>query len=140
MIEVDQLVKTYGTVHAVQGLSLTVRDGEILGLVGPNGAGKTTTVRMLVGLIRPASGRGRLLGRGRATGRRRARRDERRQRRGTAAAEQRPSAQPDAVENEPSVTDDNWSAGPATRDSTIRRPSMRGRIRREQRVDDLSSH
>jgi len=62
MIEVDGLVKSYGTVRAVQGLSLTVRKGEILGLVGPNGAGKTTTLRCMTGIIPPTSGRVRIAG------------------------------------------------------------------------------
>ena len=53
MIEVDGLVKTYGSVQAVQGLSFAVRKGEILGLVGPNGAGKTTTLRCMTGIIPP---------------------------------------------------------------------------------------
>jgi ABC-2 type transport system ATP-binding protein len=62
MIEVDGLVKTYGAVLAVQGLSLQVRQGEILGLVGPNGAGKTTTLRCMTGIIPPTSGRVRIAG------------------------------------------------------------------------------
>jgi len=62
MIEVDGLVKNYGTVQAVSGLSLTVRKGEILGLVGPNGAGKTTTLRCMTGIIPPTSGRVRIAG------------------------------------------------------------------------------
>jgi ABC-2 type transport system ATP-binding protein len=62
MIEVDGLVKTYGTVEAVQGLSFAVRKGEILGLVGPNGAGKTTTLRCMTGIIPPTSGRIRIGG------------------------------------------------------------------------------
>jgi ABC-2 type transport system ATP-binding protein len=57
MIAIEDLVKTYGSVHAVEGLSLTVRAGEILGLVGPNGAGKTTTLRCVTGIIPPTSGR-----------------------------------------------------------------------------------
>jgi ABC-2 type transport system ATP-binding protein len=57
MIAVEDLVKTYGSVHAVQGLSLAVPAGEILGLVGPNGAGKTTTLRCMTGIIPPTSGR-----------------------------------------------------------------------------------
>ena len=57
MIEVDSLSKTYGSVQAVQGLSLAVGAGEILGLVGPNGAGKTTTLRCMTGIIPPSSGR-----------------------------------------------------------------------------------
>ena len=62
MIDVDGLVKTYGAVHAVQGLSFAVRKGEILGLVGPNGAGKTTTLRCMTGIIPPTSGRVRIAG------------------------------------------------------------------------------
>jgi ABC-2 type transport system ATP-binding protein len=62
VIEVDGLVKTYGTLQAVQGLSLTVRKGEIVGLVGPNGAGKTTTLRCVTGIIPPTSGRVRIGG------------------------------------------------------------------------------
>jgi len=62
MIEVEGLVKTYGAVQAVQGLSFAVRKGEILGLVGPNGAGKTTTLRCMTGIIPPTSGRIRIAG------------------------------------------------------------------------------
>ena len=62
MIEVEALIKTYGSVQAVQGLSLAVRSGEILGLVGPNGAGKTTTLRCMTGIIPPTSGRVRIDG------------------------------------------------------------------------------
>jgi ABC-2 type transport system ATP-binding protein len=62
MIEVEGLVKTYGAVRAVSGLSLTVKKGEILGLVGPNGAGKTTTLRCMTGIIPPTSGRVRIAG------------------------------------------------------------------------------
>ena len=62
MIEVEGLDKEYGTVHAVQGLSFTVRKGEILGLVGPNGAGKTTTLRCMTGIIPPTSGSIRIAG------------------------------------------------------------------------------
>jgi ABC-2 type transport system ATP-binding protein len=62
MIEVENLVKTYGPVQAVQGLSLAVQAGEILGLVGPNGAGKTTTLRCLTGIIPPTSGRVKIAG------------------------------------------------------------------------------
>jgi ABC-2 type transport system ATP-binding protein len=57
MIAIENLVKTYGSVHAVSGLSLAVSSGEILGLVGPNGAGKTTTLRCVTGIIPPSSGR-----------------------------------------------------------------------------------
>jgi len=57
MIEVDELTKTYGELRAVDGLSLRVEAGEILGLVGPNGAGKTTALRCLAGIIPPGGGR-----------------------------------------------------------------------------------
>jgi ABC-2 type transport system ATP-binding protein len=57
MIEVESLVKLYGTLRAVDGLSFRVERGEILGLVGPNGAGKTTTLRCLTGIIPPSEGR-----------------------------------------------------------------------------------
>ncbi|TDB87027.1 ATP-binding cassette domain-containing protein [Actinomadura sp. KC216] len=56
-IEADGLVKTYpGDVRALDGLSITVGRGEILGLLGPNGAGKSTTVKILTTLIRPDAG------------------------------------------------------------------------------------
>ena len=57
MIEIHDLVKAYDGFRAVDGLSLRVERGEILGLVGPNGAGKTTTLRCLAGIIPPTSGR-----------------------------------------------------------------------------------
>ncbi len=62
-IEADGLVRTFGHLRALDGLSLAVRPGEILGLVGPNGAGKTTFIRTLAGLLRPTGGRVRVLGR-----------------------------------------------------------------------------
>lgn len=52
----QQLTKRYGAFTALDGVSLSVDAGEILGLIGPNGAGKTTTIKILVGLIRPTSG------------------------------------------------------------------------------------
>lgn len=57
VIVTEDLTKTYGSITAVDHLSLKVRQGEVYGFLGPNGAGKTTTLRMLVGLIRPTSGR-----------------------------------------------------------------------------------
>lgn len=56
MIEVKNLVKHYGTVKAVDGVSFRCPDGQITGLLGPNGAGKSTTLRMIAGLVRPKSG------------------------------------------------------------------------------------
>jgi ABC-2 type transport system ATP-binding protein len=56
-IVAEELRKTYKTVQALDGLSFSVRDGEVFGLLGPNGAGKSTTVRVLTTLTRPDSGR-----------------------------------------------------------------------------------
>ena len=56
MIEVNNLVKTYGTHTAIDHLSFSVNPGEIVGLLGPNGAGKTTTMRILTGFMPPTSG------------------------------------------------------------------------------------
>jgi sodium transport system ATP-binding protein len=56
MIDVRQLRKSFGDVHAVQDVSFRAPDGEITGLLGPNGAGKTTTLRMLYGLLVPDAG------------------------------------------------------------------------------------
>src|SRR5476649_800465 len=56
MIEVKGLVKTYGTKRAVDGVSFTVRRGDILGFLGPNGAGKSTTMKMISGFLRPDAG------------------------------------------------------------------------------------
>lgn len=56
MIEVNGLVKTYGSKRAVDGVSFSVRRGDILGFLGPNGAGKSTTMKMITGFVRPDSG------------------------------------------------------------------------------------
>ena len=61
-IELDGIVKTFGQTTALDGLSLTVGRGELVGLLGPNGAGKTTTIKLLLGLARPTRGTGRVLG------------------------------------------------------------------------------
>ena len=62
VILIDQLVKSYGKVQAVRGISISVERGEIFGFLGPNGAGKTTTLRCMLDLIRPTSGSIRVLG------------------------------------------------------------------------------
>jgi ABC-2 type transport system ATP-binding protein len=56
VIKTDNLTKHYGEVRAVDGLSLSVKKGEIYGFLGLNGAGKTTTIRMLLGMINPTAG------------------------------------------------------------------------------------
>lgn len=56
MIEVKNLSKRYGTKKAVDNISFTVHDGEIVGFLGPNGAGKTTTMNIITGYISPTSG------------------------------------------------------------------------------------
>src|SRR5438477_448471 len=56
VVETRELTKKYGRVVALDGLTMSVERGQILGFVGPNGAGKTTTIKILVGLARPTSG------------------------------------------------------------------------------------
>ncbi|HEX3654619.1 MAG TPA: ABC transporter ATP-binding protein [Pirellulales bacterium] len=62
MIELEQVTKRYGRKVAVDGMNLAVQPGELFAFLGPNGAGKTTTIKMLVGLLRPNSGRVRVGG------------------------------------------------------------------------------
>ena len=62
VIEVEHLVKAFGSFHAVDGISFTVKRGEIFGFLGANGAGKTTAMHMLTGLNQPTSGTGRVVG------------------------------------------------------------------------------
>ncbi len=61
-IVADTLVKHYGDVHALHGVSFEVPTGTVLGLLGPNGAGKTTAVRILTTILRPTSGRAEVAG------------------------------------------------------------------------------
>ncbi|GAP63987.1 ABC-2 type transport system ATP-binding protein [Ardenticatena maritima] len=61
-IELRDVQKWYGDVHALRGVSLTVKRGEIFGFLGPNGAGKTTTIRCMLGMIFPQAGHIRILG------------------------------------------------------------------------------
>ena len=62
VIEVEHLVKAFGSFHAVDDISFTVKKGEIFGFLGANGAGKTTAMHMLTGLSQPTSGTGRVVG------------------------------------------------------------------------------
>src|SRR2546429_387526 len=62
-VEVDGVVKRFGSLRALDGATLRIRRGEVYGLVGPNGAGKTTLIRALVGVVVPDGGTGAVLGR-----------------------------------------------------------------------------
>lgn len=66
-IEIRGLTKRFGAVRALDGLDLTVHEGEVHGFLGPNGAGKSTTIRILLGLVKADSGTARLLGATRGT-------------------------------------------------------------------------
>ncbi len=56
MLEIKDLHTYYGNIHALKGVSLTVKEGEVVTLIGSNGAGKTTTLRTIQGLLRPRQG------------------------------------------------------------------------------------
>ena len=56
MIEVKNVTKKYPNIKAVDNISFTVKDGEVVGFLGPNGAGKTTTMNMITGFIEPTEG------------------------------------------------------------------------------------
>src|ERR1700680_1970227 len=62
-IDVDSVFKSFGTMRALDGVTLRVKEGEIYGLLGPNGAGKTTLMRMIVGLVAQDAGTVTVLGR-----------------------------------------------------------------------------
>ena len=62
LIEASDLVKRFGEILAVDGISLEVRRGEVLGFLGPNGAGKSTTMKMLTGFLEPDAGSARIAG------------------------------------------------------------------------------
>ena len=63
IIEVEKLEKTFGSTRALDGLELTVGEGEVHGFLGPNGAGKSTTIRVLLGLLRANGGTATVFGR-----------------------------------------------------------------------------
>ena len=63
VIEVSNLVKHFGNVVALDGISFEVKKGEVFGFIGPNGAGKSTTIRTLLGIIRATSGTAQVFGR-----------------------------------------------------------------------------
>jgi branched-chain amino acid transport system ATP-binding protein len=62
LLEVEEVHTYYGEAHILQGVSLTVGEGEVVSLIGRNGAGKTTTLLSIMGIARPARGRVRLRG------------------------------------------------------------------------------
>ena len=62
VIRAEALTKRYGSTRGIEGLTFTVRAGEVFGFLGPNGAGKTTTIRLMLDLIRPTAGRVELFG------------------------------------------------------------------------------
>jgi ABC-2 type transport system ATP-binding protein len=61
-VDVDNVVKSFGTMRALDGITLRVKTGEVYGLLGPNGSGKTTLIRAIVGLVAPDSGTVTVLG------------------------------------------------------------------------------
>ena len=62
MIELTGLTKRFGTITAVDNVSMTVNSGEVLGFLGPNGAGKSTTMKMVAGFLDPTAGSARVCG------------------------------------------------------------------------------
>ena len=62
LVDVQNLVKTYGPLRAVDDLTFQIKAGEIVGLLGPNGAGKSTTMKMLTCYLAPTSGNAKIAG------------------------------------------------------------------------------
>lgn len=67
VLQIENLTKTYKEIEAVKNVSFSVSEGEIVGLLGPNGAGKTTTIDMVLGLLKPTSGKVTIFGKDLAT-------------------------------------------------------------------------
>ena len=61
-IDVNHVSKSYGSIKAVNDLTLSIKEGQVFGFLGPNGAGKSTTIKLLTTLIRPSSGSLSILG------------------------------------------------------------------------------
>ena len=57
VIEINALDKKFGPIHAVRGISFSLKKGEVLGFLGPNGAGKSTTMKMITGFLEPTAGK-----------------------------------------------------------------------------------
>src|SRR2546423_15566066 len=64
ILEVEGISRSFGGVRAVDGVTMQLSPGEIVGLIGPNGAGKTTLINLMTGVLRPSSGVVRFCGRG----------------------------------------------------------------------------
>ena len=62
LVEAEGLTKSFGKLKAVDGITLKVTRGEVLGFLGPNGAGKSTTMRMITGFLEPDAGSARICG------------------------------------------------------------------------------
>lgn len=62
VIEASNIVKRFGELEAVKGVSFSVKEGEIFGFLGPNGAGKTTTINILCTLLKPTAGQAKVNG------------------------------------------------------------------------------
>ena len=56
VLDVRDLRRSFGGIHAVQGVSFTLEDQEVVGIIGPNGSGKSTMFNLLTGMVRPSSG------------------------------------------------------------------------------------
>ena len=61
-LEINNLTKKFGTLTALNKVSLTVDKGEVFGYIGPNGAGKTTTIRVLLGILKATEGNAKVFG------------------------------------------------------------------------------